>query len=1025
VSASDIKFSKGSEWRKWDLHVHTPSSIINGFGGPGEDIWDKYISDLENLPADFKVLGINDYLFLDGYKRLMNEKKNNGRLQNIELLLPVLEFRIEKFAGTQFGHLKRLNLHVIFSDELPIATIESQFLNTLHQGYKLSHGFAKTKWDGVITRKSLEDLGNAIKETVPPDKLSGYPSDLELGFNNLNLDEKQICKSLKKPYFEKKCLIAIGKTEWDQLRWTEGTISEKKDIINSADIVFTAAESIDKYKKAKERLKENGVNDLLLDCSDAHSFSESANKDRIGNCNTWIKADPTFEGLRQILNEPDERVYVGEKPPKVRHIENNKTKYIDRLEITKAIQSKLEENWFDNKVYFNHGLVAIIGNKGSGKSALADIIGLLGKTKNSKHFSFLNDDKFKKIKNNKADHFVATLEWHDNKILKGQSLNSNISLEEVERVRYLPQNFLESICNDLSKDLPRKRGAFEETLEEVIFLHLDEAERQGMTSLNELITYKTKESRNAIENHKFNLLEKNREIVRLEGLCEKQHKDAILNQINKKNNEIKEHKKNKPEEMKKPADTAKSGVYDSINSDINKKQNELNELDMSIEVAKNKKFKLVKMISKIDELEKKIRTFELIYEKFKKDSDLICIEIGVAFENLVKHDVTVDPLEDRKRSFLIKQKVIIESLNIEIEGSLLSKRLVLESNIKDLRAKLDEPNKKYQQYLSETKEWEFKKKILEGGIGQIDSLKHFEHLLQEAQRAPGLLLEVRDERFSLLKLIYEEITGIKSIYETYYAPVQSFIDKNTKDKGILAGSNLEMNFEASIVVENFNEIFSKYIDHGTKSSFRGIEASDNVVTELLKQTDFNDYDDLKSFIDKIFQLLTEHKTETLEIKNQLRQGQSVESLYNFIFSLDYLRPKYSLTWDGKKVDELSPGEKGTLLLIFYLLIDKEDIPIIIDQPEENLDNETVYKVLVPCIKAAKQKRQVIIVTHNPNLAVVCDAEQIICASIDKQDGYKVSYASGSIENRKINQKIIDILEGTRPAFDNRDHKYIS
>ena len=72
-----------------------------------------------------------------------------------------------------------------------------------------------------------------------------------------------------------------------------------------------------------------------------------------------------------------------------------------------------------------------------------------------------------------------------------------------------------------------------------------------------------------------------------------------------------------------------------------------------------------------------------------------------------------------------------------------------------------------------------------------------------------------------------------------------------------------------------------------------------------------------------------------------------------------------------------------MLLIFYLLVDNDDIPLIIDQPEENLDNQTVYKLLVPSIKEAKNRRQIIIVTHNPNLAVVCDAEQIIHASIDK------------------------------------------
>jgi ABC-type lipoprotein export system ATPase subunit len=139
--------------------------------------------------------------------------------------------------------------------------------------------------------------------------------------------------------------------------------------------------------------------------------------------------------------------------------------------------------------------------------------------------------------------------------------------------------------------------------------------------------------------------------------------------------------------------------------------------------------------------------------------------------------------------------------------------------------------------------------------------------------------------------------------------------------------------------------------------------------------------------------------------------------------LEYLQPRYILKLGDKEINQLSPGEKGALLLIFYLLVDKDDQPLLIDQPEHNLDNQTVYDLLVPCIKEAKQKRQIIMVTHNPNLAVVCDAEQIICAALNKKDKNTVTYFTGSLENPEINQKVIDILEGTKPAFNNREQKY--
>jgi ABC-type lipoprotein export system ATPase subunit len=86
---------------------------------------------------------------------------------------------------------------------------------------------------------------------------------------------------------------------------------------------------------------------------------------------------------------------------------------------------------------------------------------------------------------------------------------------------------------------------------------------------------------------------------------------------------------------------------------------------------------------------------------------------------------------------------------------------------------------------------------------------------------------------------------------------------------------------------------------------------------------------------------------------------------------------------------------------------------------------SIYYYLVHFIKKAKQKRQIILITHNPNLAVVCDAEQIVHMSIDKQNLNKVSFVSGAIENPEIAKKVINILEGTKPAFDNRRLKYTS
>ena len=147
------------------------------------------------------------------------------------------------------------------------------------------------------------------------------------------------------------------------------------------------------------------------------------------------------------------------------------------------------------------------------------------------------------------------------------------------------------------------------------------------------------------------------------------------------------------------------------------------------------------------------------------------------------------------------------------------------------------------------------------------------------------------------------------------------------------------------------------------------------------------------------------------------------SVYDLLFGLSFLEPRYSLLFQDTQIEQLSPGQRGALLLIFYLLVDKGRNPIILDQPEENLDNETVVSLLVPVLDEAKKKRQIIMVTHNPNLAVVCDAEQIIYSSFDRKGLSRITYLPGSIENPAINVHVVNVLEGTKRAFNNRGNKY--
>ncbi|HNH07365.1 MAG TPA: hypothetical protein PK683_02600, partial [Leptospiraceae bacterium] len=146
----DNKFANGSEWRKWDLHIHTPVSLCSEYGGQTDDVWEKFISEIERLSESIKVIGINDYIFIDGYKKVL-DYKNKGRLKNIDLILPVVELRLKEFVGN--ADLNRINYHIIFADEsiLAIDNIEAQFLSGLKGKANLdSDSSSGYTWGGVV-----------------------------------------------------------------------------------------------------------------------------------------------------------------------------------------------------------------------------------------------------------------------------------------------------------------------------------------------------------------------------------------------------------------------------------------------------------------------------------------------------------------------------------------------------------------------------------------------------------------------------------------------------------------------------------------------------------------------------------------------------------------------------------------------------------------------------------------------------------------------------------------------------------
>lgn len=149
--------------------------------------------------------------------------------------------------------------------------------------------------------------------------------------------------------------------------------------------------------------------------------------------------------------------------------------------------------------------------------------------------------------------------------------------------------------------------------------------------------------------------------------------------------------------------------------------------------------------------------------------------------------------------------------------------------------------------------------------------------------------------------------------------------------------------------------------------------------------------------------------------------------------------------DGDEIEKMSPGKKALVLLKLLINLAESKCPILIDQPEDDLDNRSIYLELVHFLRSKKIDRQIIVVTHNANIVVGSDAEEIIIANQLGNNTpnfkYRFEYRSGAIEDinpifdkdgnilkgvlyqKGMQAQICDILEGGKEAFNVRNNKY--
>jgi len=912
-------FQKGSEWRKWDLHVHTPFSIVNHYNGNSDDEkWENFISDLEKLPPELKVIGINDYIFIDGYRKVI-EYKNKGRLNNIELILPVIEFRINKFAGHK--DFKKINFHLIFSNELAPDTIQQQFLNALNSKYKLMPGLNGITWSGVITKDSISDLGKKIKCTVPKDKSKDYGSDLEEGFNNLCLDEDEIIEIIKNnTYLKGNYLTAIGKTEWEDLSWNDQSIATKKNLINKVNIVFISAEDVDKFKKAKNKLTEQKVNNLLLDCSDAHYYSSSNQKERIGKCFTWIKADPTFEGLKQIIYEPEERVRIQENNPEYDFDKPTFSKIIINEPIDIFDGEKVKFNKID-ELPLNKNLVTIIGGRGTGKSLLLNYIANIF---NKEILAYKNKEK--QVIFNDSENFIVEWQKNNNSDPEVISFNGkdkgNLDFIFIEQGKLKNTSDAKILANEIKKLLGIEKLQFNEKLDNEI--------SQLLNEINEIKKWFEYEN-------------------------EKGEK------VNSK--ELNESKRNEAGKL-----------LETITTEENKEQLERYTLNIQ------KISSVDKIINQSEELKKRL-------SEFAKDTNEVINNINSEIQEDIKHT---------KLPFVDFQTQLDTINNIKNELEKIKQTKTDDNN--EIRKKFEEQGfkgdltsllsnaKKYQEDIqkaeSKLEEIKNKEKLLDGKIKQRNELG--QKLKEEYERQKN---EINDAWQNLLNKFENKQKVI--------------MEKILKDR------NISINGLIYFDKKKFDIKLKAYLDQRTYK-----KSSENL--------SINSLDDYWNFIENELSkyIKGEGDNETLKTIKQ-----SLEEVFLTLKERrDYLYVLPEIKYMDKTLDQLSVGQRGTLYLLLQLATNAFSSPLIFDQPEDDLDNAFITNELVVLFKDLKKYRQIIISTHNANLVVTADAEQVIVANNEDE---LLSYTSGSLENTTIIDNVCKILEGGKDAFEKRRNRYYS
>lgn len=410
-----------SEWHRWDLHVHTPETMVNdNFTDDNnhkmnkELVWKRYCRELNNYGAE--AVGITDYFSANNFFKL-RKNRNKWKLNTEIVIFPNIELRatdlVSKKRDENGKATSYVNIHLIFRPEVS-ETLVIKFLRETR--YKKANGKTINLYDDIdeivrgndfvflpTTKDILEGLTSAFGETFTKDVMIMIPNS------------------------------------GDGISLSNGNGSQNgKDFLEKVDLIQARtgnARNDRQYLLQKEN-RYMQVFPSVTGC-DAHAYLKFS--DFPANARTWIKSELSFEGLKQVVYEPEGRISIQESKPQA-------------LLPSKVIREiSLNQDYFSkNRLEFSEGLNTIIGGRSSGKSVLLSIMAKLASGQHS--FKKDNGDYDKLIEKLSSE---STLTFSDGRKANGQDQIEFIyqdGLQEIARNKMQRNVFIEKTLKDIVSD---------------------------------------------------------------------------------------------------------------------------------------------------------------------------------------------------------------------------------------------------------------------------------------------------------------------------------------------------------------------------------------------------------------------------------------------------------------------------------------------------------------------------------------------------------------------------------------------